>query len=249
MERVAFLIERTGERLECLLNPATFTFTRQAGVRPMRSLGVALSGVASADDPLVSTGGGRTELTLELLFDVSKQSSARPESSVQALTAPLWNLAENSDDSDGHGSPPLVRFVWGKAWNVPAVVVSVAERFEQFTPEGVPQRSWLKLRLVRCGSPVTAATVAPVPVPLDDESLEQWLQPLPDDQVQVHEVAGERTTDDSAPGQVERIEQLAFRYFGDAALWPVLAAFNGLEDPARMPAGTVLRVPPAGAMK
>jgi hypothetical protein len=142
-----------------------------------------------------------------------------------------------------------VRFVWGKAWNIPAVVVPVAERFEQFTPEGVPQRSWLKLRLVRCSSPATPAAAAPAAPPLDEEDIERWLQPVPDDEVQVHEVAGERTTDDSAPGQVERIEQLAFRYFGDASLWPLLAAFNGLEDPARMPAGTVLRVPPTGAMK
>ena len=104
VERVAFLIERTGERIECLLNPATFTFTRQAGVRPVRTLGAALTGVAPADDPLLATGGGRTELTLELLFDVSKQPSARPETSVQALTAPLWNLAENSDDRDGRDS-------------------------------------------------------------------------------------------------------------------------------------------------
>jgi hypothetical protein len=246
MERVAFLIERTGERIECLLNPATFTFTRQAGVRPLRTLGAALTGVAPADDPLLSTGGGRTELTLELLFDVSKQTSARPHVSVQALTAPLWNLAENSDERDGHGSPPLVRFVWGKAWNVAAVVVSVAERFEQFTPEGVPQRSWLKLRLVRCSAPAAPVAAAPAAFALGEDDLERLLEPLPDDEVQVHEVAGERTTDDSAPGQVERIEQLAFRYFGDASLWRLLAAFNGLEDPARMPAGTVLRVPPRG---
>ena len=93
MERVAFLIERTGERIECLLNPASFAFSRQAGVRPLRTLAAAVTGTAEADDPLLATGGGTTELVLELLFDVSKQTSARPEVSVQALTAPLWNLA------------------------------------------------------------------------------------------------------------------------------------------------------------
>jgi hypothetical protein len=244
MERVAFLIERTGERLECLLNPASFTFTRRAGLRPLRTLAGAIGLATPTDDTLLATGGGSTELTLELLFDVTKQTSAQPETSVQALTAPLWNLAENSDETEGLARPPLVRFVWGKAWNVPAVVVSVAERFEQFTPEGVPQRSWLSLRLLRLAS--TAPAAAPAPALDTSQDLDSLVQSLPREDAPVHEVAGEGADDDSGPGQVERIEQLAFRYLGDASLWPVLAAFNGLDDPARLQAGTLLRVPPLG---
>lgn len=245
---MAFLIERTGERIECLLNPETFAFSRQAGLRPMRTLAAALTGTAESDDPLLATGGGTTELVLELLFDVSKQTSARPESSVQALTAPLWDLAENSDDSEGYGRPPLVRFVWGKTWNVSAVVVSVAERFEQFTPEGIPQRSWLKLRLLRCKAPSAPSAPRLTAAAAAEDDLDRWVGQVRADEVQVHEVAGEGPIDADSPGQVERIDQLAFRFFGDASLWRVLAAFNGLNDPARMPAGTVLRVPSLGAV-
>lgn len=240
MERVAFLVERTGERIECLLNPNTFTLTRQAGVRPLRTLAGVLTGTAESDTPLLATGGGSTELVLELLFDVSKQTSARPEASVQALTAPLWALAENSDESEGHGVPPLVRFVWGKAWNIAATVVSVAERFEQFTPEGLPQRSWVKLRLIRCKDPASAA----VPPPAGPDDLEPFVDGLAGNDAQVHEVAGEGLDGESGAGQVERIDQLAYRYYGNASLWRILAAFNGLDDPARMPAGTLLRIPP-----
>lgn len=243
MERVAFLIERTGERIECLLNPASFTLARQAGVRPVRTLAGALTSIAPADDPLLATGGGTTELVLELLFDVSKQVSPRPEPSVQTLTAPLWQLAENSDEEDGHGMPPLVRFVWGKAWNISAIVVSVAERFEQFTPEGIPRRSWIKLRLLRCQPPSTTTTPR-LPATQAEADLDQLIDELPSGDVQVHEIAGAGLDDDDDPGQAERIDQLAFRYLGDSSLWRVLAAFNGLDDPAHLPTGTLLRVPP-----
>jgi hypothetical protein len=243
MERVAFLVERTGERIECLLNPDSFVLARQAGVRTVRSLAGTLSGRPEADDALLATGGGSTELVLELLFDVSKQSSPRPEASVQALTAPLWALAENSSEGAGAGLavPPQVRFVWGKSWNLLATVVSVAERFEQFTPEGMPRRSWVKLRLLRCAAehPVDAP-LSPLAEPQAD--LETLLEAIPEDEVLVHEVAGS-PPDDADAGQVDRIDQLAARYLGEASAWRLLAAFNGLDDPSRMSAGTLLRVP------
>ena len=241
MERVTFLIERSGERIECLLNPETFTITRQAGVQPQRTLGGVLTGTAEADNPVLATGGGVTELVLELLFDVSKQPNAQPDDSVQTLTAPLWEMAENSESQNGYGSPPLIRFVWGKAWNIPALVVAVAERYEQFTPAGIPRRSWVKLRLLRCQGAVTPAadldqasfnheraTVAP---DLDPEDLQR------------HEVQGDPGGPDG-DGLVERIDQLAHRYYGDASQWPVLAAYNDVDDPARLAPGAPLLVPP-----
>jgi hypothetical protein len=71
MERVAFLIERTNETLPCLLNPNTLVMRRVAGVRPRQSAGGQLTGTGLADDPLLYTGGGKTEMEMDLLFDVS----------------------------------------------------------------------------------------------------------------------------------------------------------------------------------
>jgi hypothetical protein len=52
--------------------------------------------------------------------------------------------------------------IWGKSWNIPGIVVAVAERLEHFTAAGVPRRSWLRLRLLRVEAPtVPAATAAP----------------------------------------------------------------------------------------
>jgi hypothetical protein len=42
-----------------------------------------------------------------------------------------------------------VRFIWGKSWNIPGVVLHVSERLERFNADGAPRRSWLSLRLRR----------------------------------------------------------------------------------------------------
>ena len=66
MDRVTFLIEQSGERIPCLLNPETIQIARRAGLRPRRSIGGALTGRGRTDDPLHYTGGGMTELRLDL---------------------------------------------------------------------------------------------------------------------------------------------------------------------------------------
>ncbi|HEU5218708.1 MAG TPA: hypothetical protein VFU23_08610, partial [Gemmatimonadales bacterium] len=152
MERAAFLIESNGERIPCLLNPASVVIRRQAGVRPRFSVGGPLTGAGLSDSPLLFTGGGTTEITMDLLFDVSLARSTPPPENVRELTEPLWRLSENEPGAAGaYGRPPTVRFVWGKAWNIPGVVAAVAERLEYFTQAGTPQRSWLRLRMLRTG--------------------------------------------------------------------------------------------------
>ena len=153
MERVAFLVEEKNERIGCLLNPETLVMRRTAGVRPRRSATGQLTGEGLTDDPLLYTGGGRTELDLDLLFDVTLAGSSISTEDVRDLTRPLWNLAENAARQEGYGRPPLVRFIWGKSWNIPGVIVAVAERLEYFTRDGVPRRSWLRMRMIRANEP------------------------------------------------------------------------------------------------
>ena len=78
MERIAFLVDATGERIDCLVNPETLVVRRLAGVRPAALPGAVVGG--GVDDTLLFTGGGRTELVLDLLFDVDLVEPAhRPE--------------------------------------------------------------------------------------------------------------------------------------------------------------------------
>lgn len=239
MERVAFLVDETGERIDCLLNPETFEVKRLAGVRPRGTADGHLVGAGLADDPLLFTGGGRTELVLDLLFDVALVESARQPADVRQLTHRLWTLAENSARERNAGRPPLVRLVWGKTWNVPGVVVAVAERFDDITAAGIPRRCWLRMKLVRVAGSADEAVAASF-----EESLTQSA------------TTGSRTVGDAVPvvgeGGAEpgfagpRIDLLASEALGNPLEWRRLAEHNDLDHPFEVEAGTVLAVPPPG---
>ena len=246
MERVAFLIEETGERIACLLNPEDMVVRRLAGVRPRRSAGGALTGAGLADDPLLFTGGGTTELHLNLLFDVSLGGSSAPVSDVRDLTYPLWQLAENAADEQNYGRPPLVRFVWGKSWNIPGIVSAVAERLDYFAAGGEPLRSWLSMRFLRVAE--SASSVLAEGRAFRSPQLPEELTPQPSTQTgttptqsagaefQLHEVASG-----------ERLDQLEYRYYGrlgHPSLWRWLAIMNDIVDPLHIPSGTPLQIPP-----
>ena len=226
MERVSFLVEATGARLSCLLNPETLAVRRAAGVRPRRSASGALAGAELTDDPLLHTGGGRTEIDLDLLFDVSLAGSNVVADDVRDLTRPFWNLAENA------GGGTQVRFVWGKAWNIPGVIVFVAERLENFTPQGVARRSWLRLRLWRVSeSPGQRTDSGP---PLDAGALAA----LPPDALAVRTLGG-----GDGPGGTERLDNFLARNGVSPANWKAVATLNGIDDPHRMRPTASLRLP------
>ena len=248
MERVAFLLERTGERLSCLLNPESLEARRTAGVRTRVAGGGFLTGVARSEDPLIATGGGVTEYDLNLLFDVEIAREGRPSTTpedgqgpaadddVRALTRPLWDLTENAIAADGFSAPPTVRFIWGKSWNIPSVVLHVAERLERFNADGAPRRSWLSLRLRRVEDseprPAPARPVTPQfesPFDLEGGSIDQY--PAVDMPV------------DSEGLPLKRLDQMADDGYGDPGLWPEIATYNNIDDPLDIPEGTTIVLP------
>jgi hypothetical protein len=284
MERVAFLVESTGERIPCLLNPDSVVFRRRAGIRAAANGPVRITAAGSSDEPLLFTGGGRTELELELLFDTSllpgpaggqqaaaeppapmlsepqpapapPVATAAPDIDVRGLTGPLWRLAENAAQPGGFGSPPLARFVWGRSWNVLGVVSAIAERVEQFDPEGRPARSWLRVRMLRVPEPHPEAPApAPPPAMLDGAATAAVAaasarsaasgRSAPAEEA-VHEVLG----DGGAQTRGERLDVIAARYYpGQPWMWRFLAVVNALPDAPWVPAGAVLRIPPAPAL-
>lgn len=257
MERVAFLLEASGERIGCLLNPSSLIIRRLAGVRQRRGAAGQLTGAGLPDNPLLFTGGGRTELELDLLFDVSLAGSTITTVDVRDLTRPLAGLAENQVGEDRSHQPPHVRFVWGKSWNIPGIVSATSERFEQFTPDGSPQRSWLRMRLLRTADAAEverSARSAPVAVTAVPVAPERANSPrtfsqsiIPESEIKAHEIlgggpGGERTTG-------ERLDEIAAAEYGDPTLWRALAAFNDIDDPMHIPAGRVLRIPPLSALR
>jgi hypothetical protein len=252
MERIAFLLETTGERISALLNPNTLVVRRRAGVRSRRAAGGQLAGAGLSDDPILYTGGGQTELELDLLFDVAISGSTTVVKDVRDLTLPLWNLSENAVAEDGYGKPPLVRFLWGKAWNVRGVIAALAERLEEFSAEGAAQRSWMRMRLLRVNEP---GWTPPVPRPF--EELPPASAPVspegivvPPESVLVYQTKGRGETDagGGTGGSGERLDEIAAKTYGDPALWRLVASFNNLDDPSSIPPGTVLQLPPPSSL-
>jgi hypothetical protein len=236
MERVAFIVDATGERIDCLLNPETLEVNRRAGVRPRTSGTGQLVGAGLADDPLLFTGGGRTELVLDLVFDVDLMEPAGTPGDVRAITARLWQLAENSSQERGSSRPPLVRFVWGKAWNLPGVIVSIAERFDAFGDAGEPRRSWLRLRMSRVAEPASSAAQS------FDAELASSARLAP---AQAGQDAIQAVGDGGGElgfGGV-RFDLLAAGGLGNPQRWRLLAEHNRIANPMEVAAGTVLSIP------
>ena len=239
MERVSFLIEATNERVSCLLNPELLTVTRQAGVGAGRSVGGLLGGRALGDDPLLALGGGVTELELRLLFDTSVQEPPQRVTDVRELTRPLWQLAEEQRSAGRAPALARVRFLWGKSWNVPGVILAVSERFEQFAASGAPQRSWLRLRLRRVSEQAPGGMGAdPVVAP----SHGRWPALTfagadPAAPADVYAVQGDGVQAGS------RLDTLAAQVYGDPAAWRAIASVNDLASPFGLVAGQLLRLP------
>jgi hypothetical protein len=271
MERAALLIEDEAgrspfaagaslddDRVECMLNPSSVVIRRSAGISVRRSLAGAFSDPALADDPLLYTGGGVTEMELDLLFDVTLSGQTAPLDDVRLLTDRLTRVAENARTRGNDGLPIRVRFIWGKAWNFPAVIAALSQRFEHFDPSGAPRRAWLRLRLLRSEDPIPPAPLAAdpladvpppgaeaapdeppeVPPPADDDRLFQMIGPGDG----VDDPGGEG----GEPPPSNWLPALAHWLTGDAAAWRDLARANGIEDPLHLDSGSVVRVPAEG---
>lgn len=309
MERVTFIVERSGQRIPCMLNPETLEVRRSAGLARRRSAGGALIGNPRSDDPLVATGGGITEYQFNLLFDVEVASllsaaSAQPivvagdadqsmaieepadttgepaeggdtttpdatgsaadtrsepvpveptdplppvlpeptppSVDVRTLTQPLWSLAENGEPNNRGLAPQRVRFIWGRSWNVPGVIVAVAERHERFDEQGVPQRSWMSLLMRRVDEASESADEAPQPT-------------SPQFEVSPPDSSESGNPDESVVLPVDEegyamtpLHVVAAERYGDPRYDRAIAEYNNLDDLLQVEEGQPIRLPQVG---
>jgi hypothetical protein len=240
MERVAFIVDATGERIDCLLNPESLEVRRLAGVRGAATANGALVGTGLADDPVLFTGGGRTELTVDLIFDVDLADVSSPPEDVRSMTGRLWQLAENTVVERGSNRPPLVRFVWGKSWNTPGVIVAISERFDAFGSAGAPRRSWLRLKLLRASEP-SAGPASSFEAELTNAEFSAASATTPD----AVQATGDGGSEDGFGGV--RFDLLAASALGNPLRWRALAEHNDIANPMDVAPGTVLSVPQGGA--
>jgi hypothetical protein len=249
MERVTFIVTSSGERISCWLNPEHLVQRRAAGVRrPWAGSGPVTGGLLT-DDVLLHTGGGRTEIDLNLLFDTQLQNEGRAEGAasitdVRVVTKQLWDLAENNTDRRDVPRLDTMRMVWGKTVSYLAVVLSASERLERFDESGTSSRSLLRLRLRRVpdpASPPVDPATSSLPSNLELTTIAENAQPR-----EFHTGLGAEVAEDDSLIEAEHLDGLASRYYGNRPwLWRLIAEANGLDNAPFAPAGIPLVIPEA----
>ena len=172
------------------------------------------SGAPTAPTPEFLGTRPRT-LTLRLLFDAWAADGESVVTSVEQLLT--WMNPTETSRARGRPTPPILVFQWG--WNryFDAYLGSVDAQYTMFDNEGTPVRATVTVTLVE----------------------------VPSEPGRQNPTSGARAHHRTAMlGAGESLQSIAYREYGDAALWRGLAAANGVDDPLRVAVGTRVWVPP-----
>jgi nucleoid-associated protein YgaU len=169
---------------------------------------------AKKSGPPEFTGSDPSKLTLEMFFDATDTMDDKVVKAVEQLFSCCVPTEKSRHDKKG--SPPWVIFQWGGLTSFPAFVSSVTAKYTLFTPNGTPVRA--------------LCTVA-----LEEISGEQGGQNPTSGGLAARDVhlvvAG------------DTLASVAYRAYGDPALWRDVARANGIDDPMRLRPGTRLLIP------
>lgn len=204
-------------------NPTEFTLnkTNQLAEIPIPGL----------DTPLLQFVRGQSEvLTLDLFFDTTDKGTDSMPVSVTTETDRIYQLIKI--DPHTH-APPVCAFMWNdkfpgsdvsestgnqKRNDFQCVVESVRQRFNLFSPEGIPLRATLTVTL------------------REYKTLDEQLKEL------------NLNSPDKTQGCIlrsdETLSSIAARQYLRPTEWRAIAAANGIDDPRRLKPGTFIRVPP-----
>lgn len=170
-------------------------------------------GAKSAGPPEFS-GAAPCKLTLEMFFD----ATATHDGSVVATVESLFSCCVPTEESAGKDkpTPPLVKLEWGKISSFPAFVTTVTAKYTLFSAEGTPIRA--------------ICTVA--------------LEEMPDDTWRQNPTSGglsARRAHRVIDG--DSLASISYAEYGDPARWRDVAAYNNIDDPLRIPRGSLLLLP------
>jgi LysM repeat protein len=209
----AYLEVETGGKIECMFNPATFTFQTRAKWNP--------ESLPGRNTPSQRYGGGAGgSFSLNLTFDTTSDGKA-----VTEYTDKLLKLMEidtkiaGYKEAEHNGRPPWVKFHWGThLHSFRAVITSATVQFTYFSHEGVPLRASVDLSLVQYEAdgnwgPQNPTSGTPEPN-------------------RTHRVQTGETLD-----------RIAATYYGDSTQWRDIARLNSITDPLDLSPGRLIAVP------
>ncbi|MGH9132941.1 MAG: LysM peptidoglycan-binding domain-containing protein [Ilumatobacteraceae bacterium] len=212
----AYLEPETGAKIDCMFNPARFSFTAANRWESDRVPGKGAPTLRFA-------GGEGGSFNLSLVFDTTATGS-----SVTEHTNKLLKLMEvdtslaGYDAARNNGRPPWVKFHWGThVHSFKAVVKSADVTFTYFSNEGLPLRANVEMQLEQYEPDANWGPQNPTSG-----------TPTPN---RTHQVQVGDTLD-----------RIASRYYGDSTKWRDIASVNGIADPLDLTPGSYLAIPERG---
>ena len=177
-------------------------------------------GIYGIDSPILQFTGGQTQtFSLELFFDTTEYGMGVGAKDVGYLIKPFYQLVKIQPETH---APPRIQFTWGQKLAFKAVVERVQRRFTLFSPEGVPLRATVTLSLK------------------EYRTLKEQVDEL-------------RSADHSKRRVVQKgetLSRIAAEEYRDPGMWRAIADANPtIENPFRIPPGTVLLIPPLDAYR
>jgi hypothetical protein len=166
------------------------------------------------------SGAEPCKLTLELFFDATMHSGVDVVKSVDKLFSCCVPCKEV--DKGEQPMPFLVVFSWGSVKSFAAYISQVQAKFTRFAPNGIP---------IRAVCTVNLEEIDVTPDPKQNPTSGSFS----------HDSVHTMVAGDS-------IALLAYQEYGDPQLWRPLAAYNGIDDPMRIPDGAKLRLPKLDAL-
>ena len=163
------------------------------------------------------SGTNAMTLTTQLFFD--DFASAKGDVTPRITTLLGWTKPTPSSRDAGRPAPPFVKFVWGgnpQLSNFRGFLKQVQVNYTLFRKDGTP-------------------VLAKVDVTIEGEA-EQFGNQNP-----TSHAANSRRTHSVVEG--ETLQSVAYAELGRPAYWRAIAQLNGIDDPLRVRAGTVLLIP------
>ncbi|MGH8604691.1 MAG: CIS tube protein [Gammaproteobacteria bacterium] len=186
-----------------------------------RTTNYAETGIPGLSAPITQFVNGNAQtLEMELLVDTYEEHRSGSKiineagEDVRHLTDQIIGLMDINPEI--HAPPPLI-FSWGENFAFTCVLARASQRFIMFRPDGTPVRARLQVTFNQFKN-----------VDLEAKEIKR------------------ETADFSkryVVGQGETLSSIAFRTYGNPALWRPIALVNEIDDPRSLPMGLELAVP------
>jgi len=169
---------------------------------------------AKGAPPVEFTGSDPCKLTVEMFVD----ATGAKDGSVLEVVDNLFGDSVPTEKSAGQKkpTPPLVVLQWGGISTFPAVITSVSAKYTLFRSDGTPIRAVCSISMEEMpGAPPRQNPTS------GSDSIRR-----------VH-----RTVNGDS------LASIAYTEYGDPNHWRPLAAYNGIDDPLRLPTGRTILLP------